>query len=135
MLAIDVDQFKHVNDRLGHAAGDEVLSTMAARLRSHASPEAHLARLGGDEFALLSPGSEREQAHRLASRLEEALFEPIALESGPIRVSVSIGVAVVDADTLTGAVSPEALITAADAEMYARKRARRKASTRTTSKV
>ena len=95
-LMLDVDHFKQINDRHGHAAGDRVLVDLAARLRTTLPDTALLGRLGGEEFAVLLPGCDVEQAqalaHRLCQRVDE---EPFELLPGlpPLAVSLSIGVA------------------------------------------
>ena len=94
VLFIDLDGFKAVNDRHGHAAGDELLTIVAGRLAASVRPDDTVARLGGDEFAVLVPdvASERE-ATALADRLEATLREPALLDGGAIvHVGASIGV-------------------------------------------
>ena len=90
VLYIDLDKFKSVNDTYGHDAGDEVLLTVAHRLRSTVRPEDTVARLGGDEFAVLSPRITREGLWSLAQRIDAALAEPHGVhgKSLPIRGSV-----------------------------------------------
>jgi diguanylate cyclase (GGDEF)-like protein len=92
MLA-DLDDFKAVNDSLGHHLGDVLLRRVAARLADAAPPEAIVARLGGDEFALLLPGADAEAGMALAHRLLERLEEPVEVESFSLDVRASMGVA------------------------------------------
>lgn len=95
VLAIDVDHFKSINDRHGHAMGDSVLETLAEELGRHAGPEDLVARMGGEEFLFLRPGAEDEGAAALAESLRDACAELDSLDqSAGIRVTVSIGVAV-----------------------------------------
>jgi diguanylate cyclase (GGDEF)-like protein/PAS domain S-box-containing protein len=116
LVYLDLDGFKHVNDTAGHAAGDELLQQVAARLRQCLRPGDTLARLGGDEFAVLCPGSSGAVA-LVAERLLQALRAPVVLPAGTYSVSASLGV------TLTLAQdSAEAAVQRADAAMYAAKR-------------
>ena len=94
VLFLDLDDFKVVNDSLGHGAGDELLVTVARRLLSQVRAGDTVARLGGDEFAVLLeqqvlPG----EAERAAARLIEVLHEPVVLGSTELRTRVSIGIA------------------------------------------
>lgn len=93
VLCLDLDNFKTVNDRLGHAAGDRLLRWVAARLKEHIGEYDTVARLGGDEFALLQRGPQPESAERLARRLVEIIGRPPPLENQSIHVGVSIGIA------------------------------------------
>jgi diguanylate cyclase (GGDEF)-like protein len=119
---LDLDGFKEVNDRLGHAVGDEVLRSFAQRACHMFPANTLLARLGGDEFAALLAPEPREPAPdpaRIAA-IHHGLSEPLEVDGFPIRVGVSLGVAVSSAD-LTSA---EELMHAADAAMYLAKRRR-----------
>ncbi|MEA2158759.1 MAG: hypothetical protein QOD66_1139 [Solirubrobacteraceae bacterium] len=115
VLFLDVDNFKGVNDTLGHAAGDVVLSELAARLSAMLRPMDTVARFGGDEFTLLFEdlSSEREVV-LIAERISHAATIPIKLDDGEAAVTVSIGIAVV-ADP---SIAPETAIREADAAMY-----------------
>jgi diguanylate cyclase (GGDEF)-like protein/hemerythrin-like metal-binding protein len=119
MLA-DLDGFKQVNDRYGHAAGDALLRVVARRLRSCVRDTDTAARLGGDEFAVLLPElCAPADAASVASRLVAAVGEPVQLAQGVCTVGLSVGVAHypgcgVDADSI---------LASADAAMYAAKRA------------
>ena len=112
---IDLDRFKAVNDTLGHEAGDEVLREMARRLESLVRLTDTAARLGGDEFVVVSdlaaPG---DGAQALAERLLERLSEPVALESGPVVVTPSLGIAVYPRDGIEGG----ELLRKADVALY-----------------
>ncbi|MET4386763.1 diguanylate cyclase (GGDEF)-like protein [Bradyrhizobium sp. F1.4.3] len=105
VLCFDLDNFKTVNDRLGHAAGDRLLRWVAARLKENVGEHDTVARLGGDEFAVLQRGPQPQSAERLARRLVEIIGRPPPLESQSIHIGVSIGIAVapdhgLDADEL-----------------------------------
>ncbi len=94
LLAIDLDRFKALNDRLGHVAGDEALAEVARRLKSIVPAASTLARLGGDEFALLVPACGPNAALVLASRLGAAIAEPYLLADGiAAHLGASIGIA------------------------------------------
>ncbi len=94
VLFVDLDRFKEVNDRLGHAAGDRLLVEAARRLERAVRPGDTVARLGGDEFTvLLEDVSGPEDAVPVAERLRAEFDRPFELEGGPVRVTASIGVA------------------------------------------
>ena len=114
VVLIDVDHFKQVNDRLGHAAGDALLRDLAALLRSRVRADDLAARLGGDELAVLLPGAGVDRAVRLAEevRAEAQLLWPEGFDRPG--VSVSLGVA---SSTDSGS-DPDALLAAADAQLY-----------------
>lgn len=115
---LDVDDFKAVNDGLGHAAGDELLVQIARRLSARLRPDDTLGRLGGDEFLILCENlHSRHDAEALAHRMADAFAEPFELARGvAIAVQASIGVVVGGA----GSDSHE-LVAAADGAMYAAK--------------
>jgi diguanylate cyclase (GGDEF)-like protein len=119
VLFLDVDDFKQVNDSLGHSAGDRVLVGLADRLRSLLRPMDTVCRYGGDEFTLLFEDLENErEVVLIAERINHAAALPIALEGGQASVTVSIGVAVVtDPD-----IAADTVIREADAAMYRAKR-------------
>ncbi|MGY4346986.1 diguanylate cyclase (GGDEF)-like protein/PAS domain S-box-containing protein [Bradyrhizobium sp. GM7.3] len=105
VLCFDLDNFKTVNDRLGHAAGDRLLRWVAARLQENVGEHDTVARLGGDEFAVLQRGPQPQSAERLARRLVEIIGHPPPLENQSIHVGVSVGIAIapdhgLDADEL-----------------------------------
>ncbi|MBF8159891.1 diguanylate cyclase domain-containing protein [Ectopseudomonas hydrolytica] len=94
LLLIDLDHFKPINDRFGHAAGDMMLQVIAKRLREHVRAGDAVARLGGDEFAALIGGSDAEtQAREIAARLLAELSEPVHYGAERLRVTISIGAA------------------------------------------
>ena len=122
---IDLDGFKGINDSKGHAAGDEVLVTVAMRLKSVARGNDHLCRLGGDEFVILLDGIVAEDlGHTASARYAAAIEAPITLKSGDVvRVGASLGLALCPADGKTAS----ALVEAADRRMYEAKAARKAA--------
>lgn len=118
LLYLDLDEFKPVNDQLGHAAGDFVLREIAARLRARIRDEDTAARLGGDEFCIVA-GDLRsaEDALRLGESLLTAVTEPLAWSGREIRIGGSLGIALYPDH---GDV-PETLLGRADQAMYAAK--------------
>jgi len=93
LLLLDLDNFKDVNDSLGHAAGDELLRVVATRLNAGLRDEDLLVRLGGDEFAVLMPDADDDGAMEAARRLLTAVAEPVPLEGLRVQVTGSIGIA------------------------------------------
>ncbi|WP_082147504.1 bifunctional diguanylate cyclase/phosphodiesterase [Mycobacterium nebraskense] len=118
VLCLDLDNFKSVNDALGHPAGDELLVRVAGRLTATLGDNCVTARFGGDEFAVLLEGSV-EESHAAAHRVLEAFNAPILVEGVPIPVRPSVGFTVA-----TGAsdCSVEQLLRHADLAMYTAKR-------------
>lgn len=94
MYYIDLDRFKFVNDTYGHAAGDELLQEVAARLRRNTRRGDVVARLGGDEFALVHRVVDAAAATSTAQRLVNVLSEPFDLASGRVHTGASIGLAI-----------------------------------------
>src|SRR4051812_4914064 len=90
VLFLDVDDFKTVNDSLGHSAGDELLVTLATRLRSTLRRGDTCARLGGDEFAVLLSDAAQHEAEDVAARLLDSLAQPVKIAAVDVTVSVSI---------------------------------------------
>jgi diguanylate cyclase (GGDEF)-like protein/PAS domain S-box-containing protein len=120
LLWIDLDAFKAINDRLGHAAGDELLQQVALRLRNRLRESDTVARMGGDEFAAILPAvTEWASATRVAEALIARLAEPFLLTGGVISVSASIGLALYPRHSEDA----EALAQSAEAAMVAAKRA------------
>lgn len=119
LLMMDFDDFKAVNDRLGHAVGDQVLATVARRLRGAVRGTDPVARWGGDEFAVLLVGSASGiRAGRVAERLLAASRQPVALEVAQVALRASIGLV-----THRPGEDPRALSGRADRALYAAKRA------------
>ncbi|MDI3371928.1 MULTISPECIES: diguanylate cyclase domain-containing protein [Pseudomonas] len=123
LLFLDSDHFKQINDTLGHAVGDEVLISVADRVRAQLREHDLVARLGGDEFAvLLTPLQSRKDAEQIAEKIVASMKLPVQLDSGrSIATSLSVGIAYYPDD---GA-DPASLLNAADAAMYEAKRKRR----------
>jgi diguanylate cyclase (GGDEF)-like protein len=121
LIYIDLDRFKHVNDSMGHSAGDALLLAVSKRLASQVRESDTLARLGGDEFVLIAPGPDDHPAHVLAERLQAALREPIVIQDATCFAQASVGLAVYPQD---GA-DAEALLRSADIAMYRAKAAGR----------
>jgi diguanylate cyclase (GGDEF)-like protein len=118
LLFLDLDNFKMVNDSLGHAAGDDLLVTVADRLRSSLRPGDLVARLGGDEFALILAGaSDRPVARQVAGRIIDALRQPCGIGTAEVVIGASIGIAM----TGSGATQPGDLLRNADVALYAAK--------------
>ncbi len=125
VLVLDLDDFKQVNDTLGHSAGDELIVRVAGALTGRLRESDTLARLGGDEFAILLPTGDRENAERVARSLLETVRRERAARGPGGRerpVSASIGIAPLEGDSAAGA--EEALINA-DLAMYDAKEAGR----------
>jgi|GEM_PF-1043102 len=114
LLVCDLDDFKVVNDGLGHQVGDAVLIEVARRLRQSVRPEDTVARLSGDEFVVLVQTRDHESLDGIGNRVHRTLAQPIALDTGEeISLGASVGIAVAeDAD------DPETLLRDADAAMY-----------------
>ena len=114
VIMIDIDHFKRVNDHHGHAAGDEVLRALAQRCRVGSRTVDLVGRYGGEEFLILLPESSLESARLVAERLRQSLHnESIQTEAGPMRITISIGVAeMTDTDNL------KSLIARADGALY-----------------
>jgi diguanylate cyclase (GGDEF)-like protein len=110
-LFIDLDNFKHVNDAYGHAAGDAVLAELGRRLRATVRPADTVARLGGDEFVVVCEEVDREAALALGRRLQEAIQVPVRVDGEEHRLCASIGIALGDRD-------PDALLGHADSAVY-----------------
>jgi diguanylate cyclase (GGDEF)-like protein len=122
LCMIDLDNFKSVNDRLGHAVGDEILRAAAARIDAARGADDLLFRLGGDEYALISTVARNNDARLDAGNaLLAALNEPISVGDSLIELHASIGIATAPEHGRT----PEALMRAADAALYAAKDAGR----------
>ena len=116
VMLLDIDGFKLVNDRLGHAAGDELLVALAARLRSVLRKEETVARLGGDEFALIAEGIRDEsELVAVAERVQSTFHEPFTIDNTERLMSGSLGIAFSGGGDQTDA---NDLVRDADAAMY-----------------
>ncbi len=115
VLFLDLDQFKDVNDSMGHRAGDELLKGLAELLRACLRERDVMARIGGDEFAIILPQTPSTQARNIAQRVEDAIrHHTFLLNRRPVHVTGSIGVAIYPRHGVT----PEELFANADLAMY-----------------
>jgi diguanylate cyclase len=118
VLYLDIDNFKDVNDTLGHAMGDLLLKEVVNRLRNAVRPEDLVARFGGDEFAiLLSEVTEPETAGELAARIGKLLAAPFSIKGHKLRITSSIGIVLYSPDVA----GPEAMMIQADLALYGAK--------------
>jgi diguanylate cyclase (GGDEF)-like protein len=119
LIYVDLDDFKAVNDRFGHAAGDRTLQELGTRLRSSLRTHDVAGRLGGDEFAVLLQGvTDIDQLSRLTDRIRASLERAIAWGDGVLEPRVSLGATLASGDT-----DAEALLSDGDTAMYHAKRA------------
>jgi diguanylate cyclase (GGDEF)-like protein len=115
VVFLDVDNFKQINDSLGHAAGDALLVGLATRLRTMLRPMDTVARFGGDEFIFLFEDlADEREVVVVAERIIQVAQLPIALEAGETSITVSMGIAMVT----DPAIAPDTVIREADAAMY-----------------
>jgi diguanylate cyclase (GGDEF)-like protein/PAS domain S-box-containing protein len=115
VFALDLDLFKHINDSLGHAAGDEVLLALIPRLIAAVRPTDTVARLGGDEFIVICPGVDAaREATAIAERLASAVNHRLVLDSGEHFFTVSTGITLAATQDDT----PASLLRDADSAMY-----------------
>ncbi len=115
LLFLDLDQFKDVNDSLGHRAGDDLLTSLAVLLRQRLRDTDVIGRLGGDEFAVLVPHANAEQAAAVARDLLDAIrIHTFAIGGGPLGITVSVGIALFPEH----GVSAGELLSRADMAMY-----------------
>lgn len=122
LLHLDLDHFKQVNDRLGHAAGDHVLRCVAEILRAETRETDVVARLGGDEFTVLMSTSLESAALGIAARIIERVAAPIQFGGDACQVAASVGVALSPPRSFP---DPDALLRLADGALYAAKRSGR----------
>lgn len=123
ILFVDLDDFKAVNDGLGHAAGDRILRSVTDRLASVVRPQDTVGRLGGDEFAFLLEQTNADDARCVAERVLDALARPFEFDGRAVTLTASIGIATSgrftpDADPT---IEADALLRDADTAMYAAK--------------
>ena len=109
---VDADDFKGINDRYGHAYGDEVLRSIANTLKQNLRETDSISRVGGDEFVILLPETDAEQAHAVLSKLQSVMAASMARFE--TKISVSVGAVVFDEPPL----DVDALTKASDAAMY-----------------
>ncbi len=118
VIFIDLDDFKRINDSHGHTVGDEVLQRLADRVQSSVRPDDLVARFGGDEFVVVADaGGGPDSVLSVAHRVQRALAQPFDIVGTPISARASIGVAL----ETGGGASADALLSEADAAMYAAK--------------
>jgi diguanylate cyclase (GGDEF)-like protein len=118
VLCLDLDQFKSVNDTLGHPVGDELLRVVADRLRGCTREPDTIARLGGDEFAIIMTALQQPtDAAALSRRVRESIAKPYLIEGHQIVVDISIGISVAPID----GVAPDQLLKNADMALYGAK--------------
>ncbi|MGZ8567280.1 MAG: diguanylate cyclase domain-containing protein [Actinomycetota bacterium] len=122
VLFLDLDGFKEVNDRMGHAVGDELLRALAQRLESSSRGGDMVARLGGDEFVIVVEGVRADdQAEASAARFLEEVRRPVVLGGARVSLDASIGLVVAEASD----VDPDEILRRADSARYEAKRAGR----------
>ena len=117
VLCLDIDDFKRINETLGHQAGDAFLVAIAERLVASVRPSDAVARLGGDEYAILLDGKDAGEAIAATERLISSVQRPLVLDGKDVAPRVSIGIA-----SATGRVGPQTLLADADLAMYFAKR-------------
>jgi diguanylate cyclase (GGDEF)-like protein len=118
VLFVDLDGFKDVNDTLGHSIGDQLLKSIAIRIRDILPGNSRLARFGGDEFAILQTSEDQPTAAiELAQEIIDVVGRPSAVEGYDVTVSASVGIAVANADSM----SAENFLKSADIAMYGAK--------------
>jgi diguanylate cyclase (GGDEF)-like protein len=119
LLYVDIDNFKKINDSLGHAAGDELLRWFARRLSQSVRAADTVARLGGDEFTVILENlSSHETGQRVIDKLMAALRRPFGTGDTDIQPTASIGIAYFN----NGEIKADALVKQADAALYRAKR-------------
>jgi diguanylate cyclase (GGDEF)-like protein len=116
VLFLDLDDFKSINDTLGHAAGDELLFAAAGRVLANVRPGDVPARLGGDEFAVLIESAGDREPERVAERLVEALRAPFSIQGREVAVTASVGIAAAEPGE-----TADKLLRNADIAMYSAK--------------
>jgi diguanylate cyclase (GGDEF)-like protein/PAS domain S-box-containing protein len=124
LLYLDLDRFKPVNDTFGHAAGDELLKSVAARIRGQVRDSDTVARIGGDEFTvILADIASPEDAQAVAHKITAAVAAPFLLDkqAHKIDIGTSVGIAIYPTDALDA----DALVKVADATMYREKQKRK----------
>lgn len=119
VFMLDLDGFKNVNDTLGHAAGDQLLATVARRLQDCVRETDLVARLGGDEFAIIQllQSDESPAVEALASRIVATVADPIDIDGCSVCIGVSIGISLLPRD----GTDPRELLHKADLALYATK--------------
>jgi diguanylate cyclase (GGDEF)-like protein len=121
VVILDLDDFKDINDSLGHEVGDQLLQRVGRTIVDHAAPDDVVARLGGDEFAMILAGTDEARALELTRALVEAINEPVIVGDLRLRVRASAGMAPVDDGAGSSGVSAAELVRCADVAMYVAK--------------
>lgn len=123
LIILDIDFFKKINDCFGHLVGDEVLRVFCERIRHDLRPQDMLARFGGEEFVLACPRTGLAEAARIAERVRLSIAsKPFHTQGGPISVTCSLGVSCSNGEDFR---SCDALVSAADDQLYGAKKAGR----------
>lgn len=123
VLYMDLDDFKQVNDNLGHEEGDRVLQLTAARLQDAMRHEDTIARIGGDEFAaIVEDVPSADTLDRICRKLEESIGAPMVTNRGRHHLGVSIGYVQVDPEDSMNGADPDHILSQADRKMYVSKR-------------
>jgi len=117
VLYVDLDRFKPVNDRLGHAVGDRTLVECARRIVAAVGSDAAVARIGGDEFAVALPGIDPQSLEARAADVVAAMARPITVDGRVLDIGASVGAARTD-----GRHHADTVVAAADASLYRAKR-------------
>ena len=118
VMMLDLDRFKHVNDTLGHAAGDELLKQVSARLQRSIDRECEIGRLGGDEFQVMIPDvDDRGVLGDIAMKIIAMLKQPYSLDEGRCVIGASVGIAIAPHDGVTR----DEVVRSADLALYAAK--------------
>jgi diguanylate cyclase (GGDEF)-like protein len=114
VLCLDLDNFKAVNDTLGHPIGDRLLTTVAQRLVFLLDEDTTMARLGGDEFAILQPGPQPGAAEALATKIIDVLSQPVMIDEHELQSGVSVGISIAPNDGMLA----DHLMKCADLALY-----------------
>jgi diguanylate cyclase (GGDEF)-like protein len=118
-MMCDLDHFKSINDRFGHAVGDDALRHFAEILRTHLRAGDVAGRIGGEEFAILLDGADVDGASRVARRIQDRIAaEPLQSAEGPVALTVSIGITQMNADDSAA----EAALSRSDVALYRAKK-------------
>jgi len=117
VIAVDLDGFKGLNDRFGHATGDNALVHVAGVLRAATAGRGTVARIGGDEFVIVVQDADCSKAlHEIAGAIHSGLKRPLQVKRHQINIHCSLGIAMADEDTISG--GAPSLLSAADSAMY-----------------
>ena len=120
LFLMDLNDFKEINDTLGHASGDNLLIEVAKRIQSLIRKSDTLARLGGDEFAVILPKTNDQSAKKIAEKIIDEISQPFEIQNEKINIGISIGITTYPEDGN----NPEYLLQFADMAMYTAKRKR-----------